>query len=175
MVAPILGVFILGSLFKFTNVTGCIAASFFGFLFGIWMSLGANFVQPSYQTLPQTTSYCSYASNFTTYEIYEYFLKKTILETNNFNSTYFADGKRATNLKGFNVIYSTSYMYIFTISLAFTVLVGILASLLAGGHKLKINESLILFDLVKIFQRKTKTENKEIGSGNNENESLTRV
>ncbi len=175
MVAPILGVFILGTLFKFTNATGCIVATFFGFLFGIWMSLGANYVQPSYPTLPQTNLYCNYSSNFTTYAIYEYLLKETIIETNNFNSTYFADGQRATNLEGFNVLYSISYMYTFTLSLAFTVLVGILASLLTGGHKLKTNESLIIFDLVKILKNKIKTKKNEIESGFNENESLTRI
>jgi hypothetical protein len=148
-------------------------ATIFGFLLGVWMSLGANFVQPSYPTLPETTSYCSYASNFTTYEIYENVLKDNILEANKFNSTYLAHGQRATNLEGFNVFYSISYMYTFPFSLAFTVLVGILTSLLTGGHKLKINESLILFDIGKIFKNKNKTKNNEIGY--HENEALTRL
>jgi sodium-coupled monocarboxylate transporter 8/12 len=170
-----MGIFILGSLFKFTNATGCIVSTVLGFFFGIWMSLGANFVQPSYPTLPQNTDYCIFSSNYTTYDIYEFQLKDSILVSNKFNSTYFANGQRATNLEGFNVFYSISYMYTFTFSLAFTVLVGILTSLLSGGQKTKVNESLIIFDLLEILKKKNKAKNNDMERNYYENELLTRL
>jgi len=106
--APIMGVFVLGSLFEFTNSIGVIVGTVFGFLAGSWLSLGANFVKPNYPRLKTTIEYCNYTytSNYTTtYEIYENVLKDNILEANKFNSTYLAHGQRATNLEGFNYVH----------------------------------------------------------------------
>lgn len=107
--APIMGVFILGSLFRFTNSFGVIMGTIFGFIAGSWLSLGANFSKPNYPKIYSSTDFCNY-TNVTGYDIYENFMKDEILEYNKYNSTIFANGKRATNLEGFNVFYSLSYM-----------------------------------------------------------------
>ena len=111
--APILGVFICGCLFKFTNEIGAIAATVIGFLAGSWLSIGANIISPDYPKLIQMTDFCNYTDNYTSKEIYELYYKEIMIETNKYNSTIFADGKRATNLNGFSVFYSLSYMYTF--------------------------------------------------------------
>ena len=87
--APILGVFILGCFFKFTNEFGVIVATVFGFLAGSWLSIGANIIKPTYPQLLQITEYCNQTDNLTTKEIYESYFEETIIEVNKLNSTIF--------------------------------------------------------------------------------------
>ena len=98
-----MGIFILGSLFSFTNSFGVIAGALFGFIAGSWISLGANLLNPNYPKIYSSTEFCNY-TNLTSYDLYEN-TKEQILQANKYNSTIFANGKRATNLEGFNVFF----------------------------------------------------------------------
>ena len=157
IVSPIMGVFILGSFFKFSNEIGVIVGIIFGFLAGSWLSIGANIVQPNYPKLFQIIEYCNYTGNLTTKEIYETYFKETITEVNKFNSTIFANGKRATNLDGFEVFYSLSYMYTYFFGLCITILTGIVASLASKGYKSTFDEKFIIYDVSRIFKNKKKS------------------
>jgi uncharacterized membrane protein len=154
IVAPIMGVFILGCLFKFTNEIGVISATVLGFLAGSWLSIGANIIKPAYPKLLQIVDYCNHTDNLTTRDIYENYFKEIIIETNKLNSTIFANGKRATNLNGFEVFYSLSYLYTFLFGLIVTILTGIIISLASFGYRSEADEKYIIFDVLGIFKKK---------------------
>jgi len=159
--APIMGVFLLGSLFTFTNSIGVVVGTVFGFVAGSWLSLGANLVKPNYPKLKTSTEFCDAAANLTTYNIYETYLKETIVQTNRFNSTLMASGRRATNLDGVSVFYSMSYMYTFAFGLCVTVVVGLAASVAAGGLRAKVDKRFIVYDVLSVFKKKRSIKEEE--------------
>ena len=161
LAAPILAIFILGAFFTCTNKLGVIIGTIVGFLVGLWQSLGSNIVKPTYPQLSKSVEFCDY--NMSTYEIYEKYLKNEIIESNKVNATIFANGGRATNLSGFNVFYSMSYMYTFLFGLIITVLAGLIASFIVNLIKKQpeVDDSFIIYDLFGRFKKKNKIDNKE--------------
>lgn len=136
MISPILGLFVLGCLFKNTNSWGALSGSFFGFFFGIWISFGAFITKPFYPKLNVTTEFCSFSNNSFI------FLNETV---------------QSQNLNGFNKIYSISYMLYTPLGTFITVLIGLIISLITGGPKHDVDDSLLLFNLF-FFWKKRKIE-----------------
>ena len=74
------------------------------------------------------------------------------------NSSFFYSGKRATNLEGFNTIYSLGYMWFSAFGASVTILVGILVSLFTKGLSTfhEVDKQLLIFDFNSIFKNKNK-------------------
>ena len=159
LVAPILGVFVLGSFSRFPNKYGVIVGIVFGFAAGLFISLGSSFVQPQYPSLPTSTEYCN-MTNMSSYEIYENFLKDSIVEANKLNLTYLAHGHRATNVNGFEIIFSLAYLYTFLFTVSITIIFGILGSI--GTKSPKVEERFIMVDLFKNFRSKKPIDNETV-------------
>ncbi|CAF0848078.1 unnamed protein product [Brachionus calyciflorus] len=138
MISPILGLFVLGCLFKRSNSIGAISGCFIGFAFGLWISFGAFIVKPYYPKLNVTTEFCNLSMLPTN-------------QTQIFNQ-----------LTGFNKIYSISYMLYTPLGTLITVFVGLVVSFATGGPKHDVDDELILYNLFSCFERKKKKENLEM-------------
>ena len=143
--APIIGLFLLGSLFKITNTKGAICGTIAGFSAGVWISMGIYFKKPSFQKLPVSTEFCGY-SNFCSSYIYETYYKEKILYENQMNGSYFGSSSRAKNLQGFDTMYSLSYMWFSCFGLLVTIFVGLIVSLVTRNKK-QVSDELVIFDL----------------------------
>ncbi len=118
--SPMIGLFLLGILFKFTNKYGAAFGSLFGLFSGLWISLGAYIVQPYYPKLCVTTEFC----NSTTSSLD--FIPPC-------NSSLTIDSENSS--QGFKHFYSMSYMWYTTFGTLNTLIVGILISCMTGGYK----------------------------------------
>ena len=164
LVAPILGLFILGSFFKFTNSIGAICGTVAGFAVGLWISLGTYFKKPIYQKLPVTTEYCN-LSNLSSFYVYENFYKQKMILENELNSSYIDKSGRALNLQGFDTIYSLSYQWYTAFGLVVTILVGLVSSCFVNcaiRNRKEVNDDFVISDLGSIFRRKIVKSDKEI-------------
>lgn len=127
--APIIGIFFLSCMFPFNNIFGLYAGALSGFSIGCWLSLGSFLTKPSYPKPPVSTLNC----------------------TNNFPRSSLA----ATNLNGFNQIYSVSYMWLSPIGVFFTIVIGVLVSLITNKlFKIKnnVDDKLIIY---RAFKKKS--------------------
>lgn len=123
--APIIGIFFLSCLFPFNNIYGLFSGAISGFTIGCWLSLGSFVTKPSYPKLPVSTLSCSSMDPF-----------------------LFRSSLEATNLSGFNRIYSVSYMWLSPIGVFFTIVIGLLVSLVTNKiFKIKhdIDDKLIIY------------------------------
>jgi Na+/proline symporter len=116
---PMIGLFLLGICFKFTNKYGAIIGSLCGLFSGLWISLGAYIVKPYYPKLCVTTEFC-YANSSSI----NYVPSCSPLSSYSGNST-----------EGFKHFYSMSYMWYTTFGTLNTLIVGILVSCATGGYK----------------------------------------
>jgi sodium-coupled monocarboxylate transporter 8/12 len=159
--APIIGLFLLGSCFSITNSKGAIAGTIIGFMVGLWISFGAYAFKPNYPKLPvESIDLCKY-ENVTGIYLYEAYFEKSISESNKFNSSFMYSGERASNLEGFNIIYSMSYMWLSTFGTLITVGVGVVVSLLTKGYESETDSSYLIIDLMP-FLSKTKKKQTDI-------------
>ena len=117
--APIIGLFLLGILFKFTNKYGAIIGSMFGLFTSLWISLGAYISQPYYPKLCSTNAFC----NITTDITIENFTCNTTLVT------------KPVLSQGFKHFYSMSYMWYTTFGTLNTLIIGVIISCATGGYK----------------------------------------
>jgi SSS family transporter len=132
--APIIGVFILGSLVPFTNKHGAMLGLISGFAVGLWMSLGAYIYKPLYPKLNVTIAGC----NFSTVE------SQITTKIMDFNSRKVYG--EALNLSGFNKFYSISYLWFTTIGTITTIVIGVFVSLVTGcNNKKELNPEFMLF------------------------------
>jgi SSS family transporter len=133
--APILGVFILGSFFPYSNATGAIFGMISGFFMGIWLSLGAYIYKPVYPKL----GFINECNNISQ------------IVNNNLTVT-----GEAINLNGFNKFYSISYMWFVVIGTLTTIIVGIIVSILTGcNKKLKVDDSFYILRFLKTKRAKS--------------------
>jgi SSS family transporter len=133
--APILGVFILGSFFPYSNATGAIFGMISGFFMGIWLSLGAYIYKPVYPKLGFINE-CNNVSQI---------VNKNITVTG-----------EAINLNGFNKFYSISYMWFVVIGTLTTIIVGLIVSILTGSNKkLKVDDSFYILQFLKTKRAKS--------------------
>ena len=123
--APIIGLFLMGILFKFTNKHGAIAGSIFGLITSLWVSLGAFVVRPYYPKLCVSNQYCN--------------LTETIHFVQNFtcNSAFRTDNP--TSDLGFQRFYSMSYMWYTTFGIINTLIIGAIISCATGGYTKFLN------------------------------------
>jgi Na+/proline symporter len=134
--APIIGIFFLSSMFSFVNIAGLFSGALSGFVIGCWLALGSFIVKPAYEKLPVSIANCSTPTNSTVDEL------------------IFRNGV-ATNLQGFNKIYSVSYMWLSPIGVLTTVVIGVIVSLLTNRYfkrTKKLDDSLILFPKFRLFK-----------------------
>ena len=152
-VAPTLGLFILGSLFKCTNSKGAISGTIVGYAFGFWISLATYFNKPLYQKLSLSTEFCAY-NNLSSIYIYENYYKEKMILQNRLNGSYFDRSNRASNLQGLDIIYSFSYMWYSAFGLFLTIFVGLVVSLVTKT-KINSNPDFIIYDLGSLLSRKS--------------------
>ncbi|RNA00038.1 sodium-coupled monocarboxylate transporter 1-like [Brachionus plicatilis] len=95
--APIIGIFFLSCLFPFNNIYGLFAGALSGFSIGCWLSLGSFLTKPNYPKPPVSIQNCT--------------------------DSFLRSHSQATNLEGFNQIYSVSYMWLSPIGVFFTIVI----------------------------------------------------
>jgi sodium-coupled monocarboxylate transporter 8/12 len=121
--APIIGVFLLASLFPFANKHGAKCGLIAGFSVGLWLSIGSYLNKPIYSKLDVSTSGC------------------TMINTTINDSSFLKSNGEALNLTGFNKIYSVSYLWFASIGAIVTILVGVIVSIVTGGNKKDYNQN----------------------------------
>ncbi|CAF0745577.1 unnamed protein product [Brachionus calyciflorus] len=120
--APIIGIFFLSCLFPFNNIYGLFAGALSGFVIGCWLSLGSFITKPNFPKLPVSTENCTI--------------------------NYYRSSLEANNLNGFDRIYSVSYMWLSPIGVFFTIVIGVIVSLVTNKIfkiKYEIDDSLIIY------------------------------
>lgn len=134
---PLLGLFSLGILVPFANSVGAFAGLLAGFVFSLWVGIGAQLYPP----LPERTLPLS-------------------LETHGCNSTHNGSDWMSTTEMPFSTSafqihnvertalmdnwYSLSYLYFSTVGTVATLFVGILISLSTGGRKQNLDPQFLL-------------------------------
>lgn len=144
---PIVGVFLLSSMFSFSNVYGASIGVTIGLMTGLWLSFGAFFINPRYPKLGVSTECCN--TNLTC--LNEYFYENSTLI---FNLNKHA--KEASNVYGFEKVYSISYHYFSIISIVVTIIIGILVSLITKGYKKKADRAFMLYNFTDELPEKNK-------------------
>ncbi|XP_070612022.1 sodium-coupled monocarboxylate transporter 1-like [Erythrolamprus reginae] len=143
---PLLGLFSLGVLFPFVNALGAFIGLIFGFVFTLWIGIGAQIYKPlPERTLPLnfTITGCNISS-----------LSTEVYDIGNIDRPALA-----------NSLYSLSYLYLSPVGTLITIGVGIVISLLAGGLKQNVDKKLLLGkeDLLCNFSGgKLKQEDKKV-------------
>ncbi|XP_048463888.1 sodium-coupled monocarboxylate transporter 1-like [Rhincodon typus] len=133
---PILGLFTLGILFPWANCIGGIVGLLTGFVFALWIGIGALIQPPpSEVTVPLNLSIAgcnvSQSRNETSWAT-------TILLTTLTNTS---SKGRAEAVKS---LYSLSYLYLSTFAILIVIIVGLIVSLLTGGRKSQVDTDLLL-------------------------------
>lgn len=131
--APLIGLFLLASLFSFSNIYGVITGSLAGLAVSLWVSLGAFIKSPVYPKLSVGTNESCYNDI------------SSIRNSTNFS---FKSGE-ALNLDGFDKFYSISYLWYSTIGVLVCLIVGVIVSLLTKKWSSKPNEKTLVFNLCK--------------------------
>ena len=138
--APIIGLFILSSIFSFANIYGACIGTIAGLCVSIWLSFGTYLAKPKYPKLGVSRECCN--SNATIACNGSYFIENsTLLFTQN---KYL---KEASNLIGFQKVYSISYHWYSLIPIIVTVFFGILISLATKGYKKRVARKYMLFNV----------------------------
>ncbi|RMZ97979.1 sodium-coupled monocarboxylate transporter 1-like [Brachionus plicatilis] len=135
--SPILGLFVLGCMFKTSNSVGAACGCMIGFIFGLWISFGAYITKPYYPKLNVTTEFCDFD-----------FLSRN-------------QSVITSDLSGFNKFYSISYMWYTPMGTLVTVLSGLIISIATGGLKQNVDDSFILY---KYFIKKKVGDEVELPS-----------
>ena len=128
--APIIGIFFVSSMFPWTNIYGLFAGALSGFGVGLWLGIGSFVAKPNYPKLPLTVAGCASQLNQTTTAAGSFLLRNT-----------------ATNLEGFDKIYSLSYMWLSPVGVLTTILIGLWISFVTNFFvkKRKVDDLLILY------------------------------
>lgn len=120
---PILGLFLMGYLFKLINSIGAFIGTLCGFFLVLWISVGSYIVKPIYPKLRINITGCnispSFHANYTTARSQE------------------PQSYEVENLSGFNKIYGISFSWIPILGLLVTVLIGVIISAITNRFKNK--------------------------------------
>ena len=114
---PIIGVFVLSYFSRRASSIGALAGILSGFLFVLWISLGAYMVKPQYPKLVTATVGC----NATSHDFSHFNVTTSLREVER--------SGEALTVFGFNKIYTVSFSLIPVMGFLVTVLVGFLVSL----------------------------------------------
>jgi Na+/proline symporter len=128
---PLLGLFLISTLFRCTNKYGATSGLLIGIAMTLWLSLGAYIVDPVYPRLPVSIESCFNQTRF-----------------ENFTSPIITFDDKVTHFTGVNQFYSISFQWYATFGASITVIVGIVVSLLTGGRWQTINDDYVLCDLL---------------------------
>jgi sodium-coupled monocarboxylate transporter 8/12 len=136
--APIIGLFLLASLFRFVNVYGLFAGALSGFALGFWLSLGQFLTKPYYPKLSLVTTGCKF--------------NETMPHEN-----LFRNSSTINELTGFNKIYSLSYMWLSPVGVLTTLVVGLVVSVITNFfvEKRFVDDSFLIY---KQFKKKPKPD-----------------
>lgn len=127
---PIVGLFLLSTLFTCVNVHGASLGFIFGLGMNLWLTVGSLVLNPVYPRLDLSVRSCfnqSSMANLTSPEI-----SYTHLES---------------NLVGFDRFYALGYNYYTTFGAINTMIAGLLISIATGGLKNKVEKHLVVCDL----------------------------
>ncbi len=152
--APITGVFVLAGLFSFSNAYGAAAGMIGGLGIGVWVNYGAFIVKPNYPKLNTNTD-CYNTTNVFLNETYGIFTSSAAT-----SHTIQKLSKKATNLSGFDVIYSFSFNWFAALGILTTVIIGLIVSLITNGCKNKSSSEYMLFKC--LGRKETKNDKKEL-------------
>lgn len=130
---PLLGIFLLGSLFPQANSKGCVVGGVVGLVGLLWMSIGKLFISPPVSLMQYPN--CSYAN---------------ISDAIQSDNTVFQDELiLPIGLEGF---YSVSYLWYPVIGMIVTLIVGMFTSWLTGFTNSADVDDKYLFTIAKCFR-----------------------
>ncbi|XP_055483911.1 sodium-coupled monocarboxylate transporter 1 [Psammomys obesus] len=134
---PLLGLFSLGILVPFANSVGAFAGLLAGFVFSLWVGIGAQLYPPlPERTLPLSldTHGCNSTHNGSDWmSTTEMPFSTSAFQIHNVERTALMDN-----------LYSLSYLYFSTVGTVATLFVGILISLSTGGRKQNLDPQFLL-------------------------------
>ena len=142
--APIIGVFILGSCFPFSNKYGASVGLVAGFAMGLWLSIGSNIYKPLYPKLNVSIAECNLTASTESYTTQSSAIPRAYGE--------------ASNLTGFNKFYSLSYMWFTALGTLTTIITGIIVSLFTKCNKKSVDVKYLLCKCYKNKIRESKSE-----------------
>lgn len=130
MKAPLIGMFFMSTMIPFINLYGLFAGATSGFLIVAWIGIGSFIVKPLYPKLPVSVAECVNQT--------------TLLDLNISNNPL---SQAAMNLTGFNKIYSLSYMWLSTVGVSTTIIIGIIVSLSTRkfAKRTKVDDKFIIY------------------------------
>jgi sodium-coupled monocarboxylate transporter 8/12 len=138
--SPLSGLFILSMFFSCVNEKGAIGGVVVGLGLNLWVSMGAFMVGPVYPKLSVSVAECANGT------------VPLGLELN--SSTTITYDHLESHFTGLDNIYKLSFYWYAAFGIFNTVFFGLVISLLTGGLKNKVNESLLIYDLAKFIKRK---------------------
>jgi Na+/proline symporter len=137
--APIIGLFILGSLVSFSNIPGAFIGTSAGLIVSIWLSLGTYLAKPKYPKLGVSLECCNSSVLIACNGVYFKENSSILFQQN-------SKLKEVSNLIRFDKIYAISYHWISLIPIIITLIVGIVISILTNGCKQKVDKKYMLFN-----------------------------
>jgi sodium-coupled monocarboxylate transporter 8/12 len=137
--SPLTGLFISSLFFSTTNKTGAICGVLIGLALNLWVSMGSFIIGPVYPKLSVSISECT--------------ASQTEILVVSLNSTLITFDHLESKLSGFDNIYKLSFYWYATFGAFNTIFFGQVISLLTGGLRNKVDESLLIYDVAKRFKR----------------------
>ncbi len=139
----------MGALCPFSNIYGVVAGVFCSFAWGVWLLVGALFViKPIYPVLPVNSDCYMNMTSLVYNDTIQYVQNTTKL------------GKFATNLSGFNIVYSISPNLYSAFGIIVAVVIGMLVSVITGGCKTNPKQDTMLLNCFN--NRNKNKDNSEI-------------
>jgi len=139
--APIVGLFVFSSLFPYGNVYGACIGTLSGLGVSIFLSLGTYLTKPKYPKLGVSRECCNntISNSLVTCNGTYFYENSSILFQQN------PKLKEASNLFGFEKIYSISYHWYSVIPIVVTVVLGVIVSFITKGHRQKVKREYLLY------------------------------
>ncbi|XP_031795995.1 sodium-coupled monocarboxylate transporter 1 [Sarcophilus harrisii] len=134
---PLLGLFSLGILAPFVNSMGGFVGLMAGFIISFWIGIGAQLYPP----LPERTLPLSLITDGCNITGFHHQGNWNTTTERSFSTSTFHSSERTPLMDNW---YSLSYMHFSTVGTLVTIFVGIIVSLLTGGRKQDLDDSLLL-------------------------------
>ncbi|XP_062591301.1 sodium-coupled monocarboxylate transporter 1-like [Saccostrea cucullata] len=152
---PLLGLFILGMMFPWSNKWGAYCGLFLGLIFMFWIGVGAQIYKPYNPKAPTGISGCNWNLTTTLSPATVSLLNKTLSNAATTTSSYFNTTELISPVEEeeniFAPLYALSYLWYSATAVLFVVVVGLLVSLVTGPEDpKKLDPKLIcpLFDIL---------------------------
>ncbi len=138
---PITGLFLLSLYFSCANKYGAIGGFLIGWAASIWLAIGSLIVKPVYPRLNISVESC---------------LNDTFIIAKNLTNSTVSFKDKETHFTGLNHFYSLGYNWYTSFGAILTIVFGLIISIITGGLRDKVDESLIIYDFSKWFKTKPK-------------------